>query len=170
MNPSNSPEPPLAGVAVLVDVSNLYYTARDRYRAKLDYGTLLGKLTRGRRLVQAIAYCANWEGQADAFEYRLRQMGYCVRSKVPKVLPDGRLKADWDAMIGFDAAALSAEADKIILCTGDGDFHPVAEELGRQGKEVEVVSFRENTATELRTAASRFTPIQRDWLVRPGQR
>ena len=148
----------------------IFYAARGRYRAKLDYGALLERLTQGRRLIQAIAYSANWEGQADGFEYRLRQMGYCVRSKVPKVLPDGRLKADWDAMIGFDAAALSAEADKIILCTGDGDFQPVAEELGRQGKEVEVVSFLENTASELRTAASRFIPIQRDWLVRPGQR
>ena len=42
-------------VAILVDVQNMYYAARNLYNSKLEFSKLLSHATRGRRLTRAIA-------------------------------------------------------------------------------------------------------------------
>jgi len=43
-------------IAVLVDVQNIYYSAKNLFNAKVNYKNLLSMVTYDRLLVRAIAY------------------------------------------------------------------------------------------------------------------
>ena len=74
-------------VAVLVDVQNLYYSAKNLYRSKVNYKNLLGLLLHKRILVRAIAYVINAdeERENDFFE-ALNTSGFEVKEKKLQIL------------------------------------------------------------------------------------
>ena len=43
-------------VGVFVDVQNLYYSARNVYKSKVDFRAILKEAVKGRNLIRAIAY------------------------------------------------------------------------------------------------------------------
>lgn len=86
--------------------------------------------------------------RTDGFFNRLRSAGIKVHTKHPKVLPDGRRKADMDAELVV--TALTAQpADTVILISGDGDFEPLVAELARRGARIVVVADPDYLAPEL---------------------
>ncbi|OGK51465.1 hypothetical protein A2966_00115 [Candidatus Roizmanbacteria bacterium RIFCSPLOWO2_01_FULL_41_22] len=149
-------------VAVLVDVQNLYYSAKNLYKARVSYKNLLQLLINKRILVRAIAYVIKAEDsrESDFFE-ALNSAGFEVKEKDLQVFVGGAKKGDWDIGIAMDAIRLGNKVDSIILVSGDGDFRPVVNYLQQSlGCLVEVAAFKKTANHELVDMADDFTNIE----------
>ncbi|MEM7263141.1 MAG: NYN domain-containing protein [Planctomycetota bacterium] len=155
-------------MAVLIDVQNMYYAARNLYNSKLEFSKLLKVLTRGRQLTRAIAYIVERPGmEQEKFVEVLRRNGFEVRKKILIERSDGSQKGDWDLGIALDAVALSDKVDSVCLVTGDGDFVNLVHFLMNRGVRVEIASFPETTALELIRSASHYHRLN-DRVLLPG--
>jgi len=153
-------------VGVFVDVQNMFYAARG-VNARLDFDVLLQTATRNRRLIRAVAYVVEArEIDQSGFIALLRTKRYEVKRKDLKVRSDGSFKGDWDMEIALDALEMADALDVVVLVTGDGDFTGLVQKLKTRGPRVEVYSFPQNTAKELREAADKFVPIDKRMLIR----
>ncbi|HIH44531.1 MAG TPA: NYN domain-containing protein, partial [Candidatus Methanoperedenaceae archaeon] len=93
-------------VAILVDGQNIYLSAKAR-GAKPNYEAIID-LMKEREVVRAIIYNVSPVGvDQSKFIHAVGLLGYEVKSKEPRRLPDGSLKADWDMQIAIDALALA---------------------------------------------------------------
>jgi len=150
-------------VAIFVDVQNVYHSAKNLYRARVNFKELLRMAVSGRPLVRAVAYVVKSDtalGEESFFE-ALKQTGFELRLKDLQIYPDGSKKADWDIGMAIDAVRLAASVDAVILVTGDGDFVPLVEYLKwGLGKQVEVVAFRRSASGKLKDAADRFADLE----------
>ena len=150
---------------IFIDVQNMFYSAKYKYRGKIDYQKLLSFISRGRKVVRALAYAVTTpEIDQSAFIKILGDLGMEVRIKELKLRPDGTAKGDWDMGIAIDSVALSDKLDAIALVSGDGDFTALVEMLKARGVRVEVYSFPANTAEELKKAATQFYPLDESIL------
>lgn len=157
-------------VAVLVDVQNMYYAARNLYNSKLEFAKLLQFLTRNRMLTRALAYIVERPGmEQEKFVEVLRRNGFEVRKKVLIERSDGSQKGDWDLGIALDAVALADKTDVVILVTGDGDFVTLVHFLHSRGVRVEVGSFPETTALELIRSCDYYHRLNEKVLLPTGQ-
>jgi len=69
-------------VGVLVDIQNMYYSAKVLYKKKVDFKEVLKTATSGRKLIRAIAYgIKTIEGLEKNFFDALQKSGYEVRTK-----------------------------------------------------------------------------------------
>ncbi len=149
-------------VGVFVDGQNLFHSAKSIYGrdAWVDYDALLAEAVRDRNLVRAIAYTILVEDvDQSGFLEVLRRLGYEVRAKWARVLPDGSMKADWDMGIATDSIAMADKLDTVVLVSGDGDFVDLVAFLQARGVRVEVMSFDEAAASELQRAANAYYPL-----------
>lgn len=93
------------------------------------------------------------------FQSVLRDYGYKVILKPVKWYRDeaGQMvaKANVDLEMAVDLLLQSANLDRILLATGDGDFVQVVRALQNQGCRVEVMAF-DNVSSELRMEADGF--------------
>jgi uncharacterized LabA/DUF88 family protein len=64
-----------------------------------------------------------------------------------------------DMEMAIDVLELVDRLDTVILCTGDGDFKPLVQALGRRGIHVEICGLREMTSTELIATADVYTDL-----------
>mgnify|MGYP001435257617 CR=1 FL=1 len=135
---------------------------------QIDLAALRDYLSEGRHLVEAFLYIATHplaeQQQADqAMLQRLRQHGFLIRSKVGQLLPNGRLKCDFDMEMALDVQDFVARArpDIVVLVTGDGDFTPLVQRLRLQGIRVEVASTPGTTAASLKAMANGFVDLTR---------
>lgn len=154
-------------VAILVDVQNIYYTTRDRYQQHFDYNAFWRQATQNRTVVQANAYAiaSNNEKQRQ-FHHILRGIGFNVKLKPFIQRRDGSAKGDWDVGITLDAIELAAEADVVILASGDGDFDLLSQRIiEKHGKKVEVYGVETLTAQSLIDSASEYYPIGESLLL-----
>lgn len=151
-------------VVVLVDVQNMYYSARNLYRAKVNFKNLLRLVVAGRTLTRAIAYVikASEEKEEDFFE-ALHSAGFEIKEKNLQVFYGGAKKGDWDVGIAMDAIRLGHKVDSIILVSGDGDFKPVVNYLQQAlGCLVEIAAFRRTANKEIIEIADDFINIEDD--------
>lgn len=148
-------------VGVLVDIQNLYYSARVLYSKKVNFKNILEEATAGRRLVRAIAYgIKTVEGQEEKFFDALEKQGFELKTKDLQIFAGGQKKGDWDVGIAVDAIKLSKGLDAIVLVSGDGDYIPVVEYIqSTTGCRVEVIAFKESTSSKLIEAADDFTNL-----------
>ncbi|MEE8141678.1 MAG: NYN domain-containing protein, partial [Planctomycetota bacterium] len=157
-------------VAILIDVQNMYYAARNLYNSKLEFSRLLETLVRGRRLIRAISYIVERPGmEQEKFVEVLRRNGYEVRKKMLIERSDGSQKGDWDLGMALDAIALSDKVDVVVLVTGDGDFVTLVHFLHTRGIRVEVASFPETTALELIRSCDHYHRLNEKVLLPSGQ-
>jgi len=153
-------------VGVFVDVQNMFYAARG-VNARLDFDVLLQTATRNRRLIRAVAYVVEArEIDQSGFIALLKSKRYEVKRKDLKVRSDGSFKGDWDMEIALDALEMADALDVVVLVTGDGDFTGLVQKLKTRGPRVEVYSFPQNTAKELREAADKFVSIDKRMLIK----
>ncbi|RAW06207.1 NYN domain-containing protein [Halomonas elongata] len=154
-------------VLILLDVQNLYYTARHTYRRNVDYNALWASATRNRQVTHAFAYAIDrGDEKQRQFQNILRAIGFEVRLKPFIQRADGSAKGDWDVGITLDAIEHAAEVDVVVLASGDGDFALLADRLRRNhGVEVEVYGVPALTADALIRSASRFIPIEGELLL-----
>jgi uncharacterized LabA/DUF88 family protein len=138
-------------VAVLVDIQNLYYSARVLYNKKVNFKNLLSESVGDRKLIRSIGYgISTEEASEDKFFDALEKVGYEVKTKALQIFPGGQKKGDWDVGIAVDSIKLSKNVDVIILASGDGDYIPLVEYLqATTGCRVEGVSFGESTSLKL---------------------
>ncbi|HUU69487.1 MAG TPA: NYN domain-containing protein [Planctomycetota bacterium] len=153
-------------VAILVDVQNMYYSARKIYGSKLSFQKLLPTLLNNRRLVRAIAYVVEKEGaDQEKFYEVLRRTGFEIKRRDLIVRSDGSRKGDWDMGIAIDAISMAEKVDVVVLVTGDGDFVALVNMLKSRGVRVEVASFRESTSENLMYAANEHYLLDQEMLV-----
>lgn len=144
-------------VAVFIDTQNLYHSAKNLYKARVNFANVLKEAVAGRQLIRAAAYVVTTEsGEERAFFDALTKMGIETKTKELQVFYGGAKKADWDVGMAVDAIKISDRIDAIILATGDGDFIPLVEYLKTHGVQTEVISFGKSSSSRLREAADEF--------------
>lgn len=148
-------------VGVFCDAANLSASARRDFGSKLDYRALLEHVVDGRPRACALAFLVRdgEEGAWQGFTRSLKDAGWELREKRPKLRSDGSHKADWDMGIAVEILDAEADVDVIILCSGDGDFLPLVKRLQRHKKRVEVAAFRASADEALLQAADSFWPL-----------
>ncbi len=151
-------------VGVLVDIQNMYYSARIIYSKKVNFKAVLDAAVSGRKLIRAIAYGVKTVEQTEEkFFEALEKSGYDVKTKDLQIFPDGSKKGDWDVGIAVDAIKMAPKLDVIVLVSGDGDYLPLVEYLqGITGCRVEVIAFGESASAKLIEGADDFTNISED--------
>lgn len=145
-------------VAVLIDTQNLYHSAKNLYKTKVNFAGVLKAALEGRTLIRALSYVVNTEsGEELPFFEALEKIGIEIKTKDLQIFYGGAKKADWDVGLAVDAIKLAKKVDAIVLATGDGDFIPLVEYLKSQGCQVEGITFG-------RSASSRFKEIVDDFI------
>jgi uncharacterized LabA/DUF88 family protein len=145
-------------VGIFIDTQNLYHSAKNLYRAKVNFGNVVKEAVGGRQLIRAVAYVIRTESEEEkGFFEALNKAGIETKVKDIRIFAGGAKKADWDLGMAIDAIAMSSKLDTVILATGDGDFVPVVEYLKYTGGcQVEVISFGKSSSGQLRDAADDF--------------
>ena len=150
-------------VVVLIDTQNLYYSAKNLYHFKVNFGEILKTAVSARRLVRAFAYVVQTKtGEEKPFFEALTALGIETRVKLLQEYSGGMKKADWDVGIAVDAIRASSSADVIIIVSGDGDFIPLIEYLKNQGKRVEVMAFGRSTSSKVKEQADEFIDLEKN--------
>lgn len=167
MNPQVKKKHPLKHpdqrVGVFIDVQNMYYSAKNLFGSKVNFGNIVKEATAGRKLIRAIAYVVSTESKEEQpFFDALYNVGIETKDKPLQIFWGGEKKADWDVGIAVDAIRLSPSLDAIVMVSGDGDYIPLVEYLRNQGKQVEVMAFGETTSGKLIDAADDFTDLSQE--------
>jgi uncharacterized protein (TIGR00288 family) len=145
-------------MGILVDVSNMYHSAKNLYNKKVNFKEVLANSVAERKLIRAIAYVIHTESEEETpFFEALTQQGFEVKMKELQIFAGGQKKADWDVGIAMDAIKLADKLDVIVLVSGDGDYLPLVSYLqNTKGCLVEVVGFRQTTSSRLIDEADDF--------------
>jgi uncharacterized LabA/DUF88 family protein len=144
-------------VAVLIDVQNLYYSARNIFGARVNFREVLKVAVSGRTLIRAFAYVVRTKaGEEKPFFEAITKLGIETRVRDLQEFFGGLKKADWDVGITVDAIRIAPSVDTIILGSGDGDFLQLVEYLKNQGKRVEVIAFGKSASSRLKEMVDEF--------------
>jgi len=148
-------------VGVFIDTQNLYHSARNLYKARVNFGAVLKEAVAGRKLLRAVAYVITTEaGDEKNFFEALTKLGIETKTKDLQVFHTGTKKGDWDVGLTVDVMKMAPRLDAVILVSGDGDFIPLIEYLqNHTGTQVEVVSFGKSTSARLREKADDFVDL-----------
>jgi len=156
-------------IALFVDIQNIYYTVKESYQRFFNYQALWDELSAQYLIVSANAYAIDsGNPKQQAFQQTLRNMGFNIFLKPYIQRSDGSAKGDWDVGIAIDMmdAAASAEADMLVLLSGDGDFNLLLKRIkSNSGLDTMVYGVPQLTATSLIDAAATFRAIDPDLLI-----
>lgn len=154
------PKPKEQRVEVLIDVQNLYHSAKNLYHAKVNYQEVLKNAVSGRKFIRAFGYVVRTKtGEEAPFFDALAKLGIETRVRDLQEWYGGAKKADWDVGIVIDAIRTAPGLDVIVLCSGDGDFIALVDYLKNQGKRVEVMAFGKTTSSKLKEVADEFIDL-----------
>ena len=154
------PKPKEQRVEVLIDVQNLYYSAKNLYHYKVNFQEVLKQAVAGRKFIRAFGYVVRTKtGEEAPFFDALAKIGIETRVRDLQEFYGGAKKADWDVGIVIDAIRTAPGVDVVVLVSGDGDFIPLVEYLKNMGKRVEVVAFGRTTSGKLKEAADEFIDL-----------
>ncbi len=156
-------QPNAQRIAVLIDVQNLYYSARNLYQARVNFNEILKTAVGRRSLIRAFAYVVRTKtGEEKPFFDALIKLGIETRIRDLQEYYDGLKKADWDVGITVDAIRISPSVDTIVLASGDGDFQQLVEYLENQGKRVEIIAFGRSASSKLKEIADAFIDMEKE--------
>ncbi len=150
-------------IAVLIDVQNMYHSAKNIYQAKVNFAEILKEAIFGRKLIRAFAYVVRTKtGEEKPFFEALTKLGFEMRVRDLQEYYGGLKKADWDVGISIDAVRINPTVDTIVLVSGDGDFIQLIEYLKNQGKRVEVMAFSRSASSKLREVVDEFIDLEKN--------
>jgi uncharacterized LabA/DUF88 family protein len=160
-------------VGIFVDVQNMFYSAKNLYKAKVNYNSVIRDAVLGRSMIRAIAYVikADIEEQHSFFD-ALEKIGFEVKMKDLQVFYGGAKKGDWDVGIAMDVMRLAAKLDVVVLVSGDGDFRDLLDHAKALGCRVEVIAFGRTASSKLKEIADRFVDLDsspRRYLIQKEQ-
>ena len=149
-------------VVVLIDVQNLYHSAKNLYGARVNFREVLKTAIAGRKLIRAFAYVVRTKtGEEKPFFEALIKLGFETRVRDLQEFYGGMKKADWDVGITIDAIKTAPTVDAVVLVSGDGDFIQLVEYLKNQGKRTEVMAFGKTTSAKLKEIADEFIDLDK---------
>lgn len=147
-------------VGVFIDTQNLYHSARNLYKGRVNFGAVLRDAVAGRKLVRAVAYVITTEaGDEKNFFEALTKLGIETKTKDLQVFHSGTKKGDWDVGLTVDAIKMAPRLDSVVIISGDGDYIPLVEYLQTMGVQVEVVSFGKSTSSALIETVDDFVDL-----------
>lgn len=148
-------------VGVLIDVSNMYHSAKNLFGKKTNFKEILKQAVANRKLIRATAYVIKTEKEEEfPFFEALSQQGFEVKMKDLQIFSGGAKKANWDIGIAIDAIKLADKLDVLVMVSGDGDFLPLMSYLqNNKGCLVEVMAFGKTTSNKLIEEADDFTDL-----------
>jgi len=147
-------------VGVLIDVQNLYYSAKNLYNSRVNFREILKLAVSNRNLIRAFAYVVRTKtGEEKPFFEALTKLGIETRVKDLQEFYGGQKKADWDVGIVIDAVKMAPSVDTLILVSGDGDFISLVEYLKNQGKRVEAIAFGRSASGRLKEIVDEFIDL-----------
>jgi uncharacterized LabA/DUF88 family protein len=148
-------------VGILVDVSNMYHSAKNLYNKKVNFKEILAIAVADRKLIRATAYAIRTENKDEApFIDALSQQGFEVKLKDLQIFAGGAKKGDWDVGLSIDAIKLADKLDVIVIVSGDGDYLPLVSYLqNNKGCLVEIMAFRKTCSSKLIEEADDFTDL-----------
>lgn len=147
-------------VGIFIDTQNLYHSAKNLYKAKVNFANVVKEALSNRILIRAVAYVASTEsGEEQAFFEALNKINIETKTKDLQIFSGGAKKADWDVGIAVDAIKMASKLDVVILSTGDGDFVPLVEYLKMLGCQVEVIAFGRSSSSKLRESVDDFIDL-----------
>lgn len=151
-------------VGVFVDTANMYHSAKNLYKANVNFGEVLKAAVADRKLVRAIAYVIRSSNdEENTFFDALSKQGFEVKQKDLQVFASGMKKADWDVGLAVDAIKLADRLDAVVIVSGDGDYIPLAQYLREnKGCLIEVAAFGETTSGKLREVVDDFIDLSED--------
>ena len=150
-------------VAVIIDTQNLYHSAKNLYKSKVNFAEVVKKAVQDRKLIRAISYVVNTEsGEESAFFEALEKVGIEIKTKDLQIFYGGAKKADWDVGMAVDAIKMAHKVDAIVFATGDGDFIPAVEYIKSQGCQVEAVTFGRSASSGLKAVVDDFIDLDED--------
>ncbi|MBI2625944.1 NYN domain-containing protein, partial [Candidatus Parcubacteria bacterium] len=142
---------------------NMYHSAKNLFKARVNFDEVVKAGVADRKLIRAIAYVVKSDVEEEkTFFDALTRLGIETKIKDLQVFYGGAKKADWDVGITVDAVRLAPTLDVVVLVSGDGDFVPVVEYLKNQGKQVEVLAFGESSSSRLKETADDFIDLSQD--------
>ncbi|MBI2485015.1 NYN domain-containing protein [Candidatus Uhrbacteria bacterium] len=154
---------PSERVAVFIDTQNMYYSARNIFGQKVNFGNIVSAVVGDRQILRATAYVVSTKtGEEGAFFEALQKSGIDTKEKQLAEYFSGIKKADWDVGITVDAIAILDMVDVIVLVSGDGDFIPLARYVQSRGRRFEVAAFRETTSSQLVEVVDRYVNLSED--------
>lgn len=144
-------------VAVFIDTQNLYHSAKNLYKSKVNFAGVLKAAVGGRKLIRALSYVVNTEsGEEQPFFEALEKIGIEIKTKDLQIFFGGAKKADWDVGMAVDAIKVASKVDAVVLATGDGDFIPLVEFLKSQGCQVEGITFGRSASAKFKEKVDDF--------------
>ncbi len=148
-------------IGVLVDVANMYHSAKNLFNKRVNFKEILNSAVAGRKLIRATTYVVRTEGEEETpFFDALVQQGFEVKMKDLQIFAGGAKKADWDVGIAIDAIKLAEKLDVIVLVSGDGDYLPVVSYLqNNKGCLVEIMAFKKTCSSRLIEEADDFIDL-----------
>lgn len=147
-------------VSIFIDAQNLYHSAKNLYRARVNFREILKTAVSQRKLIRAFGYVVRTKtGEEKPFFEALTKLGIETRIRDLQEFFGGAKKADWDVGIVIDAIRTSPSVDVIVLVSGDGDFIALVEYLKNQGKRVEVIAFGRSASGQLKEVADEFVDL-----------
>ena len=159
-------------VGVFIDTQNLYHSAKNIYKSRVNFASLVQSAVAGRILVRSIAYVITTEnGDEESFMEALTNIGIETKAKDLQIFASGAKKADWDVGIVIDMISLAPKIDVVCLISGDGDFVPAINYIKLMGCQVEVLAFDKSCSASLKQAADDFINLSDDkkhFLTRIG--
>ena len=149
-------------VAVLIDVQNLYHSAKNLYGARVNFREILKLAVGQRNLIRVFAYVVKTKtGEEKPFFEALTKLGIETRVRDLQEFYGGLKKADWDVGITIDAIRIALSVDTICLASGDGDFIQLVEYLKNQGKRVEIIAFGRSASGRLKEVTDEFIDLEK---------
>ena len=150
-------------VGVFVDVQNMYYSAKNLFSSKVDFGKVLKEAVGARKLVRAFAYVIKADvGAEKEFFEALSKRGFEVRSKELQTFYGGAKKGDWDVGLCMDAVRMLPKIDVLILVSGDGDYVDLLEYARSQGVRTEIVAFSKTASHKILDEAEDFLDVSKE--------
>ena len=150
-------------IAVLIDVQNLYHSAKNLYQARVNFRAILKTAVDDRNLIRAFAYVIKTKtGEEKPFFEALINLGIETRAKELQEFYGGLKKGDWDVGITIDAVRIAPSVDTIVLASGDGDFLQLVDYLKNQGKRVEIIAFGRSSSAKLKEVVDEFIDLEKN--------
>lgn len=150
-------------VAIFIDAQNLYHSAKNLYKKKVNFDSIMKEGLAGRKLIRSVAYVITSEsGEEQNFFGALEKLGIETKTKDLQVFAGGAKKADWDVGLAVDAIKASNKVDAIVIASGDGDFVPLVEYLKNTGCQVEAISFGRSSSSKLIEVVDDFIDMDQD--------
>jgi len=150
-------------VCLLVDVQNLYYSAKNLYNAKVNFTAILKNALLDRQLIRATAYTIKADVKDEKnFHEALESIGFEVKTKDLLVFHGGSKKGDWDVGLAMDAIRNAEKADTIVVVSGDGDFKELYEYVRGKGCRIEVMAFGKTASSSIKDYVDRFVDLDQD--------